>query len=98
VLGPVAPVTGALVGAYAGTLIGSMSKTKEAQDIPDVRQAGMLVAVAVDNADAEQRALDALLRCGAFDLERAEGQIVDGDWVDFDPLSEPAYIRGVTMG
>jgi hypothetical protein len=93
VLGPVAPVTGALVGAYAGSLMGSMSGTDEVEEIPDVRQAGMLVAVAVSDADEEQRAVDTLRRAGTFNLERASGQIVDGDWIDFDPLSLPDYIR-----
>jgi hypothetical protein len=92
VLGPIAPITGAAVGAYTGSLMGSMSQTDEVEEIPDVRQAGMLVAVAVD-ADEEQRALDALRRAGAFDVERTNGQIIDGDWIDFDPLSSPDYIR-----
>jgi hypothetical protein len=93
ILGPVGAVTGALVGAYAGSLMGSMSQTDEVEEIPDMRQAGMLLAVAVDNADDEQRALDTLRRAGAFHLERANGQIINGDWIDFDPLSLPNYIR-----
>jgi len=93
VLGPIAPVTGAAVGAYAGSLVGSMSQTDEVEEIPDVRQAGMLVAVAVAGGGEEQKALDTLRRTGAFNLERSEGQIVDGDWIDFDPLSQPNYIR-----
>jgi hypothetical protein len=97
VLGPVAPVTGAAVGAYAGSLMGSMSQTDEVEEIPDVRQAGMLLAVAVGSADEERQALDALQRLGAFNLERAQGQIVDGDWIDFDPLSLPDYVRAVAQ-
>lgn len=92
VLGPIAPVTGAAVGAYAGSLIGSMSQTDEIEEMPDVRQAGMMVAVAVANADEESRALDVLLGMGAFRPERANGRIVDGEWIDFDPLSTPDYI------
>jgi phage tail tape-measure protein len=93
VLGPIAPITGAAVGAYAGSLMGSMSQTDEVEEIPDVRQAGMMVAVAIEGSDEEQRALDTLRAEGAFSLERANGQIVNGDWIDFDPLSSPDYIR-----
>jgi len=93
VLGPVAPLTGAAVGAYAGSLMGAVSRTHEVGQIPDVRQAGMLVAVAAGDAEEEQRAADTLRRSGAFDLERAKGQIIDGEWIDFDPLSLPDYIR-----
>jgi hypothetical protein len=93
VLGPIAPVTGAAVGAYAGSLMGSMSQTDEVEETPEVRQAGMMVAVALGNADDEQAVLDTLRRGGAFSLERANGQIIDGDWIDFDPLSSPDYIR-----
>ncbi|HWT71225.1 MAG TPA: hypothetical protein VN361_03470, partial [Oxalicibacterium sp.] len=92
-LGPVAPVTGAAVGAYAGSLMGSMSQTDEVEEMPDVRQAGMLVGIAVGTPDEERLALDTLRRTGAFNLERSNGQIIDGDWIDFDPLSLPDYIR-----
>jgi len=92
--GPAAPVAGALVGAYAGSLAGAMARTREAEDMPDVRQAGMLVAVALDGADDMQRAAATLRAVGGTQLERATGCIRDGDWADFDPLSTPAYLRG----
>jgi hypothetical protein len=72
--------------------MGSLSKTDEAGDIPVARHSGMLVAVAVNNPEEERRAIDALLAAGGNDLERATGQIVNGDWTDFDPLSSPAFI------
>jgi hypothetical protein len=92
VMGPVGAITGALVGAHLGSLVGSLSQTEDAENIPDVRHSGMLVAVAVNNPEEEQRAIDALLAAGGNDLERATGQIVDGDWTDFDPLSTPQFI------
>ena len=52
----------------------------------------MLVAVALDDPAQEGRALEVLRDLGAHHIERAEGSIVDGDWVDFDPLSVPAII------
>ena len=92
VMGPVGAVTGGLVGAHLGSLMGSLSKTDEAGDIPVARHSGMLVAVAVNNPEEERRAIDTLLAAGGNDLERATGQIVNGDWTDFDPLSSPAFI------
>lgn len=92
VMGPVGAVTGALVGAHVGSLMGSLSKTDDAEEIPVARRSGMFVAVAVTNADEEQRAIDALRAGGCSDLERSSGQIVKGDWIDFDPLSTPSFV------
>jgi hypothetical protein len=92
VVGPIGALTGALVGAHIGSLMGSLSRTDEARDIPDMRHSGLLVAVAVNDRNEELRAIDALRAAGGNDLERASGRIVDGDWMDFDPLSAPAYL------
>jgi hypothetical protein len=95
VTGPLGAIVGGLVGAHVGSLF-SFSKMKEkgegeaGGDNEDrVRKPGMLLAVALDDGADEARAVDALRRVGAHHIERAEGSIVDGDWVDFDPLSEP---------
>ena len=56
------------------------------------RKPGMLLAVALSGQEDESRALDVLRRVGAHHLERAEGTVQDGDWVDFDPLSKPVLI------
>jgi len=105
VTGPVGPIVGGLVGAHVGSLF-SFSKMKdkgeaeeggENQAVP--RPAGMLLAVAIDDdggdgdEHGENRALEVLRKVGAHHLERAEGSIVERDWVDFDPLSMPALIR-----
>ncbi|NVM79230.1 hypothetical protein FHW83_005067 [Duganella sp. SG902] len=98
VSGPVGPVVGALVGAHVGSLY-SLHKMKEAGE-PDAdgsnqqapRKSGMLIAVAVDDAAHEQRALEVLRRLGARDIERAEGSITGGDWRDFDPNSLPVLL------
>jgi hypothetical protein len=55
-----------------------------------VRQAGMLVAVEADGA--QDRAVDALRAVGVADLEISEGNIVAGDWQDFDPVAPPQFI------
>ena len=96
--GPIGPVVGALVGAHVGSLY-SLHKMKEAgepeqggENQRPPRRAGMMIAVAVEGAEQEQRALDTLRRLGAHDIERADGSISGGDWGDFDPNSLPVAI------
>jgi hypothetical protein len=98
VTGPVGPIVGGLVGAHVGTLF-SFSKMKDAgaRDEGGVtagepRHGGMLVAVAFDDPNCEGRAVDLLRKLGAHHIERAKGNIVDGDWADFDPISVPDVI------
>ena len=98
VTGPVGPIVGGLVGAHVGSLY-SFHKMKEkgegeegGENYVEPRKTGMLVAVALDDAGQETRALEVLRDLGAHHIERAEGSIVDGDWVDFDPLSKPAIL------
>jgi hypothetical protein len=99
VTGPLGPVIGGLVGAHVGSLF-SFSKMKESGESEqggrapvESRPAGMLVAVAFDDAGQEQRAVDLLRDLGAHHIERASGNIVDGDWADFDPISVPDIIH-----
>lgn len=90
--GPLGAVTGALVGAHIGSLVGSLSSTDEKQDTPPLRQAGMLVAVSVSSEQEEEKAIDTFRGLGATCVERSEGQIVNGDWTDFNPLSAPIFV------
>ncbi|WP_229424923.1 hypothetical protein [Massilia sp. Se16.2.3] len=55
--------------------------------------AGMLVAVAFDDAGQESQAVDLLRRLGAVQIERARGNIVEGDWADFDASSPPDILH-----
>lgn len=94
--GPVSAVLGALVGAHIGSLIGGLSKTKEKgekeegeENKSNIRQSGMVVAVSVNSADKENAAITLLLKLGANQIERAECNITDGNWQDFDPLKSP---------
>lgn len=101
-LGPVGAITGGLLGAHIGGLVGGLSEMKEegetgkhAEDIDNVaplRHAGLLVAAAIDDCDQEERVVRIFRAMGASDIERAEGTIEDGDWVDFDPVSTPALV------
>lgn len=95
VTGPLGAIVGGLVGAHVGSLF-SFSKMKEKGEHEDgganedrVRKSGMLLAVALADGADENAAVDAFKRIGAHHIERAEGTIADGDWVDFDPRSEP---------
>lgn len=96
--GPIGPVVGGLVGGHVGSLF-SFSKMKDrgapeegGENAVPPRPAGMLVAVAFDDAARERDAVDLLRRLGAHHIERARGNIVDGDWADFDPSSRPDVI------
>lgn len=98
VTGPLGPVVGGLLGAHVGSLF-SFSRMKEPGEheegtgkVPAPRVAGMLVAVAFDDPGLEAKAVDVLRRLGAHHIERARGNIVDGDWADFDPDSTPDVI------
>jgi hypothetical protein len=99
VTGPAGPIVGGLVGAHVGSLF-SFSKMKEAGEGEEggrapveQRKAGMLVAVAFDDAGVESRAVDVLRRLGAVQIERARGNIVDGDWADFDASIPPEIVH-----
>lgn len=96
--GPLGAIVGGLVGAHVGSLF-SFSKMKDKGESEDgganedrVRKPGMLLAVALAEGADELAAVDALKRIGAHHIERAEGTIAAGDWVDFDPLSEPQLL------
>ena len=96
--GPAGPIVGGLLGAHVGSLF-SFSKMKEAGEAEmggraptEVRHAGMLVAVAFDDTGIEHKAVDVLRRLGATQIERARGNIVNGDWADFDASIPPEII------
>jgi hypothetical protein len=99
VTGPVGPIVGGLVGAHVGSLF-SFTKMKEKgereaggenQDEP--RKPGMVLAVALAEPGDEARALAVLRQQGAHHLERAQGTVEQGDWIDFDPGSTPVLIH-----
>ena len=102
-LGPVGAVTGGLLGAHIGGLVGGLSEMKErgetgeegedADNADPLRHAGMMLAIAIDGSEQEDRAINLLQSLGAADIERSEGTITDGDWVDFDPTSLPHLVH-----
>lgn len=103
-LAPVLAVAMAGVGAYAGSMAGAMAATRTPEeekretetttpdeDAYDTRRGGMMLAVRVGAAN-ENMVLDVLQAAAVEDIERAEGDWQDGEWVDFDPLQPPHKI------
>jgi hypothetical protein len=79
------------LGAYIGSFAGTMARLRPASSAeatpehPVELPGGRMIAVNVDRAEMESRALDVLRRHGARNLGRAEGTWRDGSWRDFDP-------------
>lgn len=95
VAGPIGAVTGAGVGAYTGALVGALSGAGEHVSAHTMRrQAGVMVAVRVDDPEQSDNIIDTLRFHGAKDIERASGMWRDGDWVDFDPAASPHLVDG----
>src|SRR6185312_7900737 len=84
-VGPVAIAGGAAAGAYAGSLAGAVNRMGEDAPAPELRPAGIMVAVHTDSPEDEELAIDLLRDRGAQTIERAEGAWRNGKWVDFDP-------------
>lgn len=93
--GPVGAVIGAGVGAYTGSLAGAVHSTTAASEADEAgkgepddhfteRKSGVHLAVNVSDSNAQQ-AIDLLRKHLAQDIEQAEGNFENGDWVDFDP-------------
>jgi hypothetical protein len=85
---------GALVGAFAGVMrkLHNPKPTEHTREHPVEMPAGRMIAVCVDRAGAEPRAIDVLRRHGARDIGRAQGQWLNGAWRDFDPRSPLAAV------
>ena len=100
VLGPAAVVAGAGMGAWIGSLYGALDgikddhadpKTAAASDATTVieppRKSGMLVAVVAETDALKALASDVLRASNGMDVGQAQGRVVSGEWVDFDPLA-----------
>ncbi len=61
-------------------------------DIVQMRKSGMLVAVELSASNLQDKTVALFIGLGAKDLEKMDGEIINGEWGDFDPLSEPSYI------
>lgn len=97
VVGPIGAVVGGGIGGYTGSLVGAMKKTDKDSEVDEMadetplkeeqlteRQSGMHVAVKV-SGDNRSDAVSVLRRHQAAELEEAQGELTNGEWVDFDP-------------
>lgn len=56
------------------------------------RQPGVMLTIAV--ATAEQRAdAETIMGRYAFQTQQSQGDLRNGDWIDFDPLATPEQTR-----
>lgn len=106
VLGLGAPVAGAGVGAYAGSLYGALGNTDDKNN-PETqsareelrcseppRKSGMLVAVSAPAPSQQGTAIRIMRARGATDIECTGGTIVAGEWTDFNPLMPLRLVAG----
>lgn len=96
VLGPLAPLGGAAVGAYVGSLAGALAATDAvpaqvaalevvpADDGGTHAQSDLLVAVAAPSTTEQESAITVLRAHGAAAVRSVEGNISGGQWLDFD--------------
>jgi hypothetical protein len=92
--GPVTALAAAGVAAYTGSLVGAMNgmQGEQAENLPKLRPAGVILAVRIARRTIEKRVVSDLRNSGADDIEQAEGEWRDGDWVDFKPLQAPTLV------
>jgi hypothetical protein len=96
--GMVAMVLAAALLAYIGSFAGAMAyvrggrKSEASVEHPVEPRGGRMIAVNVDRAGTEQRAIAILRSHRARDLGRTEGEWRDGSWRDFDPRAPLATV------
>lgn len=96
-LGPAGIAAGIGVGAYTASLVGGLKGTDDEVQPghEDFRPAEMLVAVNLDSAGVDEATLTRIFEeCGAWQVERAQGEWADGVWADFDAATRPHLIGG----
>ena len=93
--GPVTALAAAGVAAYTGSLVGAMGGMQEAESrqLPNFRPAGVILAIRIARPASEKFVINDLRIAGAEDIEAAEGEWRDGDWVDFNPVKEPHLVE-----
>ena len=93
--GPVTALAAAGVAAYTGSLIGTLGGLgidEQSHPLPNRRPAGVILAVRIARLTSKELVVCDLRNYGAEDIEQAEGEWRDGDWVDFNPVQEPHLV------
>lgn len=103
--GLVAPALGAAVGSYVGSLVGGVAQMEERDETNndgtnniqkepyEQRNSGMIVGVNVIDDNEEQIAIKVLRAFGAKHIEKSQTKIVNGNWINFDPIGKPVLIE-----
>ena len=91
---PVSPATAAATGAYIGSLAGAMHGLEDKKGAPQRRPSGVILSVRIADPANKSKVIDVLRAKGAADIEQAQGEWRDGDWVDFDPVAVPRLVQG----
>jgi hypothetical protein len=86
-VGPLGVVTGGALGAYVGSLVGALNQLENTPEAEDnaLQRWPWQVAVATPSPLQQCAAIDRLIADGGLDLHDAEGQLVAGTWIDFNP-------------
>jgi hypothetical protein len=109
-LAPIVAIAMAGVGAHVGGMAGALASTRPSDEekqetetrtpdpeAVDMRRGGMTLAVRVDQHN-EKTVIETLAAAAVEDIERAQGEWRDGEWVDFDPLAPPHKIAAENRG
>ncbi len=93
VVGPIAVVGGLAVGAYVGSLAGTVGWLGQGRkrSQPLNRPAGVVVAAFAPTPEEREHAASVLQRHRPRAIEQADGTWQDGTWKDFDPVSIPKW-------
>ena len=97
--GPVVALAAAATGAYVGSLGGAMHGLGNHDDKPHApkrRPGGVMLAVRIAKPVNEKRVIAALRAGRAADIEQAQGEWRDGDWVDFNPVAAPRLVESAS--
>jgi hypothetical protein len=92
--GPVVALVAAGIGAYSGAAAGAMEEFGHHEaGAPQRRPGGVILSVRIADPANETRVIATLRHQGAADIERADGQWLDGDWTDFNPVAVPQLVE-----
>ena len=93
--GPAVGAVAAAMGGYTGSLAGTaggLPGEGESTNKAHPRQAGLMLAVRMANANDKQQIIDCLKQHGAEDIEMAKGKWENGGWTDFNPVAFPHLV------
>jgi hypothetical protein len=92
--GPIAALAAGAAGAYIGSMAGALQGLgNEETNQAARRPAGVILCVRVLDPQIEARAINILHAGGAVDIEQADGEWRNGDWVDFNPIATPRLVK-----